>query len=106
MSRNDVLSVAYTCKHLFPIARECLYRHNISEDGSDVLFWAIKKKRLSTAKIALDFGADVNAVIHPGDGKDKSPLSTVIKYLLERIELPNFEYLGHSRKKVKSNPVG
>lgn len=62
LAPNDVLKVARTCKYLYPFALKSLYSYNISQDNSSVLFWAIKNTRLDTAKIALDFGADVNTV--------------------------------------------
>lgn len=56
----DLTRLATTCNYFYEVVTSQLYHHNIKHEGSSVLIWAARERRIRTMRRALEFGADPN----------------------------------------------
>ncbi|KAK2785977.1 hypothetical protein FQN53_007080 [Emmonsiellopsis sp. PD_33] len=59
---SDLNNFAQTCRDFHSILNPVLYRCDAQSDPPKALFWAAKRGRVATARLALENGADIHAV--------------------------------------------
>ncbi|KAL4804671.1 ankyrin repeat-containing domain protein [Aspergillus unguis] len=71
-SERDMNSVIHTSKKFHALGNPHLYRNNARRHRSSALIWGAKNGRIDTVRLALGYGADVNAKAC------KKPMSTAL----------------------------
>ncbi|KAL4797179.1 hypothetical protein BDV19DRAFT_48989 [Aspergillus venezuelensis] len=104
-SDKETNILAQTCKPLYALANPHLYQTSTAKKPTEVLFWASRKGRVSTAKRCLQYGADIRAQSPHSKPPGLTPLFVsargdhvaVVELLLSHVLAHEHEHEGYPR---------